>query len=385
MQKSILTGSLKGKVLLKTIPILLLVLALILGLALASVMNTSAPALAKTPLTSVSISGSTMVGSSLTATVLPSGAHASYQWQKCSTPSGTYTSISGATSSSYTLQSSDLDKYIEVVATGSGSYTGKVTSLYVGPVTTPTPTTTTVTSSKNPSNYGDSVYFTATVSPSAASGTVQFKIDGSNFGSPVTLSGSSASSASTTTLSVGSHTITAIYSGDANYNTSTGTLSSGQTVNPAATSTTVISSKNPSNYGDSVYFTATVSPSTASGTVQFKIDGSNFGSPVTLSGSSASSASTTTLSVGSHTITAVYSGDSNYNTSTGTLSGGQTVNQSPQTITFNTLPTKTYGDADFAPDATASSRLTVSYNSSNTSVATIVSGNIHIIAQAHRQ
>ena len=50
-----------------------------------------------------------------------------------------------------------------------------------------------------------------------------------------------------------------------------------------------------------------------------------------------------------------------------------------QTITFNTLPVKSYGDADFAPDATASSGLTVSYSSSNTSVATIVSGNIHIV------
>lgn len=49
-----------------------------------------------------------------------------------------------------------------------------------------------------------------------------------------------------------------------------------------------------------------------------------------------------------------------------------------QTITFGALPAKIYGDADFAPAATASSGLTVTYSSSNTSVATIVSGNIHI-------
>jgi MBG domain-containing protein len=50
-----------------------------------------------------------------------------------------------------------------------------------------------------------------------------------------------------------------------------------------------------------------------------------------------------------------------------------------QTITFNPLPAKTYGDADFAPGASASSGLTVAYASSNTSVATIVGGQIHIV------
>ena len=48
MKKSIMTGAKNGKVLLKTIPILLLVLALILGLALTTVTNTGAPALAAT-------------------------------------------------------------------------------------------------------------------------------------------------------------------------------------------------------------------------------------------------------------------------------------------------------------------------------------------------
>ena len=51
-----------------------------------------------------------------------------------------------------------------------------------------------------------------------------------------------------------------------------------------------------------------------------------------------------------------------------------------QTITFPALPAKTYGDADFAPDATASSGLAVTYTSSNLTVATIVDGNIHIVS-----
>jgi len=50
-----------------------------------------------------------------------------------------------------------------------------------------------------------------------------------------------------------------------------------------------------------------------------------------------------------------------------------------QTITFEALADKTYGDADFGPSATASSGLTVAYASSDTDVATIVSGQIHIV------
>ncbi|GAB3740742.1 cellulose binding domain-containing protein [Spirosoma lituiforme] len=50
-----------------------------------------------------------------------------------------------------------------------------------------------------------------------------------------------------------------------------------------------------------------------------------------------------------------------------------------QTITFNALPTKQVGDADFNPGATASSGLSVSYTSSNAAIATIVNGNVHIV------
>ncbi len=50
-----------------------------------------------------------------------------------------------------------------------------------------------------------------------------------------------------------------------------------------------------------------------------------------------------------------------------------------QNIIFNTLPTKTLGDADFEGGATASSGLTISYVSSNPAVATIIDGKIHLV------
>jgi hypothetical protein len=63
------------------------------------------------------------------------------------------------------------------------------------------------------------------------------------------------------------------------------------------------------------------------GTVQFKIDGANFGMPVALAAGSATSASTATLTVGNHTVEAVFtSTDNNFNGSSDLLDNGQTVN-----------------------------------------------------------
>ena len=86
----------------------------------------------------------------------------------------------------------------------------------------------------------------------------------------------------------------------------------------AATTTVVTSSNGSSTYDQPVTFTATVTPYSGSGptgTVQFQIDGSNVGSPVTLSNGTASY-TTPILADGSHSIVAVYSGDTNFMPST---------------------------------------------------------------------
>lgn len=93
-------------------------------------------------------------------------------------------------------------------------------------------TTTAVTSSINPSDLTQSVTFTARVtSTGPLTGTVQFKIDGSNSGGPVTLSAGVAT-LTTAALTAGTHSVTADYSGDANFLASTGTLTGGQVVRP---------------------------------------------------------------------------------------------------------------------------------------------------------
>jgi uncharacterized repeat protein (TIGR01451 family) len=93
-------------------------------------------------------------------------------------------------------------------------------------------TTTAVTSSVHPSNLNQSVTFTATVTSAAGTptGTVQFKDNGTDLGSPVALNGSGVATFSTSTLVAGVHVISALYSGDANFLTSTGTLAVSQQV-----------------------------------------------------------------------------------------------------------------------------------------------------------
>jgi X-X-X-Leu-X-X-Gly heptad repeat protein len=223
-------------------------------------------------------------------------------------------------------------------------------------IPTCTPTSTTVTSSMNPSIFGQSVTFAATVANTSGgtatpTGSVQFSVDGAPFGAAVPLSGSgaavTAASGATATLTVSGspHTINAVYTNtDGGFNGSSGTLS--QTVNPAPTSTTVTTSVNPSIYGQSVTFTSTVvniagagiSTATPTGSVQFYVDGVASGAVVPLSRSGAaataksSATATLTVSGSPHTIKAVYTNtDRNFNGSSGTLS--QTVNPAPTSAT----------------------------------------------------
>ena len=81
--------------------------------------------------------------------------------------------------------------------------------------------------------------------------------------------------------------------------------------------------------------------STPTGTLAFQIDGSPFGNPVPLTNGSAA-ISTAGLPAGAHTITAFYSGDGNFLPSRGTLTGGETIQPAPLTISADTK-TKMYG------------------------------------------
>jgi hypothetical protein len=127
------------------------------------------------------------------------------------------------------------------------------------------------------------------------------------------LDASGVATFSTSTLALGTHSITAQYSGDTTHTSSTSSVLA-QTVNKASTTITLTSDANPSKAGRPVTFTTAVSPSTATGTVEF-FDGSTSLVTVVLSSSQAS-LSTASLSGGRHSITAVYGGDANFASST---------------------------------------------------------------------
>jgi hypothetical protein len=122
----------------------------------------------------------------------------------------------------------------------------------------------------------------------------------------------------------GSCTVTAKQAGDTNFNAAPDVPQS-FTIGKAATSSTLSSSGSPSSLAQNVQFTATVSSTagTPTGTVSFKDGGNPItcapGSNTTLSGGTAFCL-TSTLTAGSHVITADYSGDANFVISTGTTS-----------------------------------------------------------------
>ncbi len=86
----------------------------------------------------------------------------------------------------------------------------------------------------------------------------------------------------------------------------------------------------------------------------------------------------TIVGVGSSIITASQPGNGNYNAATD-VTQTLSVNTANQSITFNALIAKAFGDPNFDLTATASSNLAVTYGSSNTSVATISGNTVTIV------
>jgi hypothetical protein len=187
-----------------------------------------------------------------------------------------------------------------------------------------TPSITLAASPATTSAYGQAITFTvalaaqATGSTDVPSGTVEFfdgatslgtaTVDGGGFAA-LSISGSSS-------LSVGSHTITAVYSGEVDFNSVTSAPLS-YTVTQAANAVTIgiTSSRNPSVYGDTVTLTIVVASAvgaTPTGTVSIVDHGVTLNT-VTLDGSGTAVYSLPLFSAGIHTITVTYSGDSNYN------------------------------------------------------------------------
>ncbi|WP_143198663.1 Ig-like domain repeat protein [Bradyrhizobium sp. AS23.2] len=167
--------------------------------------------------------------------------------------------------------------------------------------------------SLNPSLLGQAITFTTTVSGSSPTGMVTFKDGATTLGTGTLSSGQAT--LTTSALTSGTHAITAVYGGDTNNTSGTSSVLS-QAVNQAATTTVLVSSVNPSTPGQAVTFTATVTSGggTPAGTVSFNDGGTAIGR-ATLAGGIAT-LTTSALTAGTHTITAVYAGNGNLTAST---------------------------------------------------------------------
>jgi hypothetical protein len=240
----------------------------------------------------------------------------------------------------------------------------------------PQPSSVALTSSKNPSTFGDNVIFTATVTAASGTptGTVTFK-DGTTTLATVALSaGKAAFTAST--LAGGTHSITAVYGGSVSYVASTSPVLS-QVVNKQATSTAVVSSLNPSTFGKAVTFTATVkaaSSGTPTGTVTFKDSMTTLATVALSSGKAAYT--TSTLTGGTHSITAVYGGSVSYVGSTSPVLSQVVNKQATSTAVVSSLNPSTFGQSvTFTATVKAASSGTptgtVTFKDSVTTLATV--------------
>ncbi|HYF92747.1 MAG TPA: Ig-like domain repeat protein, partial [Symbiobacteriaceae bacterium] len=154
----------------------------------------------------------------------------------------------------------------------------------------------------------------ATLSPAVAGKTVTFSVDGVAVGSDTTNASGQASLSIAVSQSVGTHTITADFAGDANISAASGTgiltitAADGDLSVPGASGT----------YDAPATLTAILSPALAGKTITFAVDGTEVGSGATDGSGQASTTYTVTQPAGNHTITATFDGDAEVTAATGT-------------------------------------------------------------------
>jgi len=251
------------------------------------------------------------------------------------TPAGTVTFFDGNTAlGSATLNASGQATLTVALGAGSHSLTASFgatsafaasTSAAVTDTVTRAATSTALSASLNAVVSGQSVVFTAAVAPGAGTptGTVTFMDGNTVLGTTAVGAGGKAIFA-TSFSAAGSHTITAVYSGDSNFVGSSQTVTEqvSAPVAPTPTTTALIASANPAWVGQTVTFTATVSGApgtvTPTGTITFMV-GNVVVARVRLNAGGQASLTGFFSVVGQFTIRAVYSGDSNFAASSQSL------------------------------------------------------------------
>ena len=184
-------------------------------------------------------------------------------------------------------------------------------------------TTVSVASSQNPQNFNQPVTFTATITadngmvkgrrngvkPRVVSGTVTWSANTGCGTTTVTSGYPGVATCTTSSLPIGTDTVTANYNGDdSNHNAGSGSIS--QVVQSIGTTTSVAFQRGSIGIWPVSELHGQRNGNSPTGTVQFYVDSMLFDTETLVSGS-ATSASVSTLAVGTHTVTATYSGDTN--------------------------------------------------------------------------
>jgi hypothetical protein len=168
-------------------------------------------------------------------------------------------------------------------------------------------TTTTLSASPtSPREFGTEVVFTAHVSTNT--GTVKF-IEGGTCASPTTtlqantsINGSGDATYTTSTLSVGAHSIVACYSGVVGSYAPSQSSALSYTINKVTTTTALTITPSTQQYSDQVLLSATVTPTSVNssditGSVQFRVNGVDVGVPVAITAASNTAQYTYTVSL----------------------------------------------------------------------------------------
>ena len=230
---------------------------------------------------------------------------------------------------------------------GDPSHTGGSTAMLLQ-IVDPAATSTTIRSTTNPSTYGQPITLTATAASNVAgnrTGAITFR-DGATTLGVVAVNAAGAAALTTAALRATSHAITAAYSGDVNFAAST-SLAFGQVVARSATTTTLLSSSNPSLATTNVTFTASVAAvapgaGVPGGSVTFRDGATNLGVGA-LDAAGVATFATAALSAGAHVITATYASNSDFLASTSSALS-QRVNTEAANISLVATPTPTtYG------------------------------------------
>jgi hypothetical protein len=133
----------------------------------------------------------------LTTTITPIAATVTYQWYSAASLTGAWTAISGATSSSYSVVTTDCGKYIKVIVTGTGDYTGTSEAVSTSAVARIPITAVTITGATSNAAAKHST-LTAVVTPSDASVTYQWYVSSTNSNT----AGSAISGATSSTFTI---------------------------------------------------------------------------------------------------------------------------------------------------------------------------------------